>query len=397
MGELHKTTFGKTTFGKRTLVPMPPLGSTQPKNKSAFQKIVRSHRKIMVTIAATTIFGSFGALVVKAGDDAGVYDFIKSQSGSRSSAQSGSRLPPIFVPDTTYQRKALGYAPSYDYGYASRKSAPNYPRSNMLENTKNKTVDGGDYSLKYGTKTSKKLASKNYHESFKHYSTAARISQPTAYCVRMCDGYYFPVGAGSDNFDKHEAACNSVCPSAQTRVYVASSDTDDIGKASHRGQTYAKLGTAFSYRQQRNKTCSCNAASSTGGLGMFSPTYVNDTTLSHGDVVVTNIGIKAFKGGGNFPHRTNEFIAASNSKSLTLRELATLSNLTDGGRRMTDLERREDRRAKHKMRKEKALALKTAKNEAAELPKTITASDFIVASSAIRNVAPNVSGIASFR
>ncbi len=381
----------KTTFGKRTKTPLPPMVADALKNSAPIKKTLLFRQKALAIVAATAIFGSFGALVVKAGDDSGVYDFIRSQSGSRGSAQKTGRLPPIFVPDAVYSRRALGYAPSYDYSYTPRKSDYTYPRSNLLERRKNKSVDKNDYFSDY-----RRSASKNTREPSTEQTSIARVSQPTAYCVRMCDGYYFPVGTGYDNFDKHEAACNSVCPSAQTRVYVAPSGSDDIGKASHRGQAYAKLGTAFSYRQQRSKTCSCNAASPAGGLGMFSPTYENDTTLTRGDVVVTNIGLKAFTGGGHFPHRTNEFIAASSAKSLTSKERATLSNLTDGGRRMSASERREDSRARRLARKlerrQKALALKTANASQMEIPKAVQTPAILMASGSIRNVAPNVSG-----
>ncbi len=377
----------KKTFGKRTKTPLPPTIADTLEIAAPVKKTLLYRQKALAIAAATAIFGSFGALVVKAGDDAGVYDFIKSQSGSSGSAAKTSRLPPIFVPEAAHSRRVLGYAPSYDYNFAPKKTDYTYSRSNLLESRKNKSVNKNDYSSDYH-----RAVAKTKYKLSTSQTNIARTSQPTAYCVRMCDGYYFPVGTGYDNFDKHEAACNSVCPSAQTRVYVASNGTDDIGKASHRGQVYAKLGTAFSYRQQRSKTCSCNAASSAGGLGMFSPTYENDTTLSRGDVIVTNIGLKAFKGGESFPHRTNEFVAASSAKSLTSSERLSLSRLTDGGRRMSASQRREERRARWQTRQQKALAQKTASYETVNVPNMATASILVVASGSVRNVAPYTSG-----
>jgi hypothetical protein len=395
----------KKNFGRRTKIPMPhkhasgslfESANTLSDNSTArnFFKNFISQRA-GVAILALTIFGAFGTLIVKAGDDAGVYDFIKSQSKSDNSARRTSSLPPIFVPSTQYYsrqnspRQAIGYARSNDYDYAPRKMGGDYmrndyhPRSLKADNSK----------AKYSSKTikNKKLSRKTDHNTDSNVDTTmvARVSQPVAYCVRLCDGFYFPVGTGNDNFDKHESACNSVCPSAQTRVYVAPTGSDDIGKASHRGQTYAKLASAFSYRQQRTKTCSCNATSSTGGLGMFSPAPENDTTLNRGDVVMTNAGFKAFAGGKNFPHRGSEFVPATWMKSLSAIERDKLVNMANGGRRLSPSDKRS---RKQKMADKKLSPVKTANYQSNGL----TAVDYAPVEASerkfIRNVAPLVSG-----
>ncbi len=392
----------KKNFGRRTKIPMlhnhasdsiskianPIINNSRTPN--LLKKIIS--QKTGVAILALTIFGAFGTLIVKAGDDAGVYDFIKSQSKSGNSARRTSALPPIFVPSpSSYSRQSqshqsLGYARSNDYDYAPRKMGGDYlrndyhPRSLKADHSKTK------YSNRIAKKAGYKLDNNN-DDYIK--SMVARSNQPVAYCVRLCDGFYFPVGTGNDNFDKHESACNSVCPSAQTRVYVAQNGSDDIGKASHRGQTYAKLGSAFSYRQQRTKTCSCNATSSTGGLGMFSPLPENDTTLNRGDVVMTDAGFKAFAGGKNFPHRGTEFVPATWMKSLTASERDSLMNMANGGRRLSPSEKR---KAKQKTVEQKIIAVKTASYQS----NSLTAPDYapVEASNSkfVRNVAPFISG-----
>jgi Protein of unknown function (DUF2865) len=378
----------KKNFGRRATIPMPQnnvldsIVPTAPLNTRRFLKKIFSRKSGLAIVAATTIFGAFGALVVKAGDDSGVYEFIKSQSKSGHATQRAATLPPIFVPSSQYDsrqssnRQAIGYARSNDYDYAPRKMGGDYmrndyhPRSLKADNSK------------------AKLSSKSDKNNFDAIASG-RDSQPVAYCVRLCDGFYFPVGTGNDNFDKHESACNSVCPSAQTRVYVAPTGSDDIGKASHRGQTYAKLSSAFSYRQQRTKTCSCNSASSTGGLGMFSPSPENDTTLNHGDVVMTDAGFKAFAGGTNFPHRGTEFVPATWMKSLTAGERDKLINMANGGRRSLTTEKRS---RKQKVAEQKLIAVKTANYQ----PNSLISVDYapIEASKSkfIRNVAPFLSG-----
>jgi Protein of unknown function (DUF2865) len=376
------------TFGRRSIAPMlqkETLASSPVSvlSQLKLKKLWLSRKAALCIIAATSIFGAFGTLVVKAGDDAGVYDFIKSQSKSGTSARRSADLPPIFVPSNQYysrqnsSRQAIGYARSNDYDYAPRKIGGDYLRN-----------DYHPRSLK--ADRSKKSNNSLSHKSEKNNDTAlsARVSQPVAYCVRLCDGFYFPVGTGYDNFDKHESACNSVCPSAQTRVYVAQNGSDDIGKASHRGQTYAKLGSAFSYRQQRIKTCSCNATSSTGGLGMFSPLPENDTTLNRGDVVMTDAGFKAFAGGKNFPHRGTEFVPATWMKSLTARERDNLMNMANGGRRLSPSEKR---KAKQKTAEQKIIAVKTANYQSNSLIAPDYAPVEASNSKFVRNVAPFIS------
>jgi hypothetical protein len=386
----------KKNFGRRTTIPMPQnnvsdsvvLIATQ--NTRRFLKNIISRKSGLAIIAATTIFGAFGALVVKAGDDSGVYEFIKSQSKSGHATQRAATLPPIFVPSAQYysrqssNRQAIGYARSNDYDYAPRKMGGDYLRNDYHPRTSK-----ADNSKDRHSVASKKTSNKSNKNDGNSHSLTAGLSQPVAYCVRLCDGFYFPVGTGNDNFDKHESACNSVCPSAQTRVYVAPTGSDDIAKASHRGQTYAKLASAFSYRQQRTKTCSCNATSSTGGLGMFSPALENDTTLNRGDVVMTDAGFKAFAGGKNFPHRGSEFVPATWMKSLTAGERDTLVNMANGGRRLSPSDKRS---RKQKMADKKLSPVKTANYQSNGL----TAVDYAPVEASerkfIRNVAPLVSG-----
>ncbi len=46
--------------------------------------------------------------------------------------------------------------------------------------------------------------------------TRSRYAGGQAYCVRSCDGRYFPI-VGSDN-ESRAASCNSFCPASETRV-----------------------------------------------------------------------------------------------------------------------------------------------------------------------------------
>ena len=111
-----------------------------------------------------------------------------------------------------------------------------------------------------------------------------------AFCVRTCDGRYFPIRAhaGLSAAD----ACHAFCPACETRLYYGS--TIDHAVASN-GSRYADLPNAYLYRKQLVAGCSCNGQS-TAGLASIEPK--SDPTLHRGDIVATRKGLVVFNGGG---------------------------------------------------------------------------------------------------
>lgn len=109
-----------------------------------------------------------------------------------------------------------------------------------------------------------------------------------AFCVRTCDGHFFPVRA-QQGLSAAEA-CHSFCPASQTRLY--SGGTIDHSVASD-GSRYADLANAFVYRKRLVAGCTCNGRDAFG-LAHIDP--VTDPTLRPGDVVVTKSGLMAFNG-----------------------------------------------------------------------------------------------------
>jgi Protein of unknown function (DUF2865) len=104
-----------------------------------------------------------------------------------------------------------------------------------------------------------------------------------AYCVRTCDGRYFPI-AGNDN-DGREKACSSLCPTADTKVVYGSS----IDSAStDNGKPYSKLPNAFRYRNELVAACTCNGK---GATGLAQVSIENDPTLRKGDIVAGANGL----------------------------------------------------------------------------------------------------------
>lgn len=112
-----------------------------------------------------------------------------------------------------------------------------------------------------------------------------RSSNGQAFCVRTCDGRYFPV-AGADQ-ESRTSACNSFCPASETKV-VYGGDIDSA--VTERGKPYSELPNAFRYRNEIVAGCTCN------GKDQFGLAHVDigrDPTLRKGDIVAGANGLMA--------------------------------------------------------------------------------------------------------
>lgn len=105
-----------------------------------------------------------------------------------------------------------------------------------------------------------------------------------AYCVRLCDGRYFPM-------QRHTNAtpvqlCNAFCPSAKTQVF----NGGDIDHAvAPTGARYADLEHAFVYRQKIVADCTCNGKDA---FGLTKIDVASDPTLRPGDIVANGDNVK---------------------------------------------------------------------------------------------------------
>ena len=104
-----------------------------------------------------------------------------------------------------------------------------------------------------------------------------------AFCVRTCDGRYFPVTA-SDNASK-AASCNSFCPATETKV-VYGSNIDNA--ATDDGKAYSELPNAFRYRNELVAGCTCNGKDQ---IGLAAVKIEDDPTLRKGDIVAGEGGL----------------------------------------------------------------------------------------------------------
>lgn len=112
------------------------------------------------------------------------------------------------------------------------------------------------------------------------------VATTAAYCVRLCDGRYFPVRGGSAT---SKAVCDGLCPAAKTKVFVGS----EIAQATaDDGSTYQKLANAFAYRERIVPDCSCNGRDSFGTASMK---LEDDPTLQPSDLIATKHGVVSFQ------------------------------------------------------------------------------------------------------
>jgi hypothetical protein len=104
-----------------------------------------------------------------------------------------------------------------------------------------------------------------------------------AYCVRTCDGRYFPIVAGDG--ESRAASCNSFCPASETRIVYGSSIDH---AATETGKPYSELPNAFRYRNELVSGCTCNGKDPAGLAAMK---IEDDPTLRKGDIVAGADGL----------------------------------------------------------------------------------------------------------
>ncbi len=106
-------------------------------------------------------------------------------------------------------------------------------------------------------------------------------------CVRMCDGFYFPISfaAAPSRFREDERVCQRTCPAAEVMLYVHRNPGEDINQAvSLNGQPYTQLPNAFLYRKELVSTCSCRRPGESWAQALK---YLDSrSTIEAGDILV---------------------------------------------------------------------------------------------------------------
>lgn len=120
-------------------------------------------------------------------------------------------------------------------------------------------------------------------------------------CVRLCDGYFFPLPTAADDIVSQEQACNSLCPDAPTEVYYRNGENIEES-VSASGKLYSALPASLRYRAASDGTCACHR-----NTIAYAP--LKDVTLRHGDAIMTPAGFLVFRGVEGVAHGANDFAA----------------------------------------------------------------------------------------
>ena len=129
-----------------------------------------------------------------------------------------------------------------------------------------------------------------------------------AYCVRSCDGRYFPLARANAT---PVQTCQAFCPASATKVFFGS--TID-GASSATGERYADSENAFAYRKALRADCTCNGHNP-AGLAPVDLTL--DGSLRPGDVLATTDGLVAYSGLRVGNDQTPDFTPAASFPGLT--------------------------------------------------------------------------------
>jgi len=102
---------------------------------------------------------------------------------------------------------------------------------------------------------------------------SSREGNARTMCVRLCDGFYFPINSRShsDNYYDEMAMCVGRCPGADVSLYVHTNGQPvERMRSAMTGESYVNLPTAFDYRKTLSPSCGCS----------------NGTRIARGDIGV---------------------------------------------------------------------------------------------------------------
>jgi hypothetical protein len=140
----------------------------------------------------------------------------------------------------------------------------------------------------------------------------------SAFCVRSCDGRYFPLPRGNAT---QVQMCQAFCPASPTKVFFGGNIDSAMTTA---GERYADSENAFAYRKALRADCTCNGRDA-AGLAPVDLTL--DTSLRAGDVIATTNGLVAYSGIKVGNNLTAEFTPIASYPGLTAEVRARLGEM----------------------------------------------------------------------
>ena len=139
-------------------------------------------------------------------------------------------------------------------------------------------------------------------------ASAGGASSGPAFCVRSCDGKYFPLMVRGGM--SAAQMCQAFCPATATKVYFGG----NIDTASTGSERYADSANAFAYRKALKPDCTCNGRDPAG----LAPVDLSlDGSLRAGDVVATASGLVAYSGARLGLNQTPDFTPVASFPGLT--------------------------------------------------------------------------------
>jgi hypothetical protein len=139
-----------------------------------------------------------------------------------------------------------------------------------------------------------------------------------AFCVRSCDGRYFPLMRGAAS---PAQMCQAFCPASATKVYFGA--TIDSAYAAN-GESYANSENAYAYRKALRADCTCNGRDP---AGLAAVDLTLDNSLRPGDVIATTSGLVAYSGPHGGTAQATDFTPVASYPGLTADVRARLIEL----------------------------------------------------------------------
>ena len=203
--------------------------------------------------------------------------------------------------------------PSNSQRYSGRKNdAPVYRSRRMRERDRGHAVraypgqserqDDGARSSRAseGSRTSRGAAGAGQN----HDDDGGSWGTGTEFCVRTCDGYFFPLIKSA--LQTKQASCEYACPSAPVAYYHGSS----IETARNlNGEKYTSLPTAFKFREKVSAGCTCHPPEESQEHSL--KIVKNDPTAHSGDIVVEQKGAFVYQGKQAVPIDRSRQLSAS--------------------------------------------------------------------------------------
>lgn len=114
-------------------------------------------------------------------------------------------------------------------------------------------------------------------------ASAQLVGKPV--CVRLCDGYFFPLaGMGKRGPDGAAEMCQAQCPGAEIEAFFMGS-SDDIAQATGEGgKSYMELSNALRYQKATVPGCSCRRPDQSWGQALKG---AEEMLGPNSDVIVT--------------------------------------------------------------------------------------------------------------